>query len=162
MIPDSGVQIWHQLLHLFIILLLLLRVSLFIVSMYLFEEVVEVSFKPFACVIGRVSSDVEPSLCIHIHVFLLISHIKVDLKNLVGLNQVNGPFSISLHAAQNLRLVGNLSQYQDDVLDWVLRLLLMLELGSVTSDFLHDNDHNTHQSKHSQSFNNLTHHVEDK
>lgn len=102
-------QIWQQLFHLFIVFFLLLWVCLFIVPVNFFKEVVKISFEPLTCIIGCVSCYVKPSLSIHVHILLLISHIKIDFKNLVGLNQVNGPLSISLDGGRNFWLLSNLA-----------------------------------------------------
>lgn len=86
--PKSGVHI-QNLLYAFFFFLNLVLVKFFVFSVQLFQEIVQITFEPKSCVIGRLSSYIKPRLSFNIKVLFFAINIHVKVVKLVALDDVD-------------------------------------------------------------------------
>lgn len=91
-VPGLGTYI-DKLLEPFFFLNLLCWINLFIIAMDFFKEVIKINLKPLCGITCLISCQVKPLLRIHIHVLLLVIHVKVKFIEFVGFNDLNSLLS---------------------------------------------------------------------
>ena len=73
----------------FLFFLKLVRIRFIILSVYFFEEIIQISFEPLGCVIDGFSCHVEPGLSLYSLALFLRLHIEVEVVEFVGLDNFN-------------------------------------------------------------------------
>lgn len=159
-VPYPGVDV-NQLFQPLLLFNLLVLVYLLVLTVDLLQEVIQVDFEPASGVACLVCGEVEPLLGIHIHIFLLAIHIKVQLVELVGLDDLDGLDCFLLDRLSQLVQVTDLLQYLDDTLNWVQVLVLVPELVLVAGDLPQDDDDDPDQPQYGDTLDHDLHLVED-